>query len=97
MGCENSSNRASTDKKYSKILFLMLIEHLTNSTPRDLPLHAESIFPAVDSENKKEFLAVLESRKNELKPSQVKRLRKLSRSLEAKQLKSESIISVCLL
>jgi len=83
-GVKTLARVALTDKKYNEVIFPMLIEHLTNSTPRDLPLHAESIFPAVDSENKKEFLAVLEARKNELKLSQVKRLRKLSRSLEAK-------------
>ena len=50
-------------------------------------MHAESICPTVDSENKKEFVAVLNSRKSELKPSQLARLRKVSRSLESKLVK----------
>ena len=85
-GVKTLGRVASTDKKYSERIFPFLIEHLTNCIPRDLLLHAESILPAVDSENKKEFLAVLDSRKSELKPSQLARHKKLLRSLETKQL-----------
>ncbi len=84
-GMKTLARVASTDKKYSERIFPFLIEHLKNCIPRDLLLHAESILPAVDSENKKEFLAVLDSRKSELKPSQLARFKKLLRSLEAKQ------------
>jgi hypothetical protein len=83
-GVKTLARVASTDKKYNKKIFPMLLNHLKTSIPRDMPLHAESILPAVDSDNKKEFLAVLDSRKSELKPSQLSRLRKVSRSLEAK-------------
>jgi hypothetical protein len=76
---------ASTDKKYNEFIFPFLVEHLKKSIPRDLLLHAESILPAVNSENKEEVLAVLDSRKSELKPSQVGRFRKLLRNLEAKK------------
>ena len=85
-GVKTLGRVASKDKKYSERIFPFLIEHLTNCIPRDLLLHAESILPAVDSENKKEFLAVLDLRKSELKPSQLARHKKLLRSLEAKQL-----------
>jgi len=83
-GVKTLARVASTDKKYSEKIFPMLLNHLEKSLPRDLPLHAESILPAVDLDNKKEFLAVLDSRKSELKPSQLARLRKISRSLAAK-------------
>jgi hypothetical protein len=76
---------ASTDKKYNECIFPFLIEHLKKSIPRDLLLHAESILPAVNSENKEEVLGVLDSRKSELKPSQIARFRKLLRKLEAKK------------
>jgi hypothetical protein len=76
---------ASTDKKYNEFIFPFLVEHLKKSIPRDLLLHAESILPAVNSENKEEVLAVLDSRKSELKPSQIGRFRKLLRKLEAKK------------
>jgi hypothetical protein len=76
---------ASTDKKYNEFIFPFLVEHLKKSIPRDLLLHAESILPAVNSENKEEVLAVLDSRKSELKPSQIGRFGKLLRKLEAKK------------
>ena len=86
-GVKTLAKVASKDKKYSEFIFPILIEKLKKTTPRDLPLHVESICPAVDSENKKEFVAVLDSRKSELKPSQLARLRKVSRSLESKLVK----------
>jgi hypothetical protein len=85
-GIKTLARVASTDKKYSERIFPFLIEHLKNSIPRDLLLHSESILPAVDSENKKMFLAVLDSRKSELKPSQLARFKKLLKNLEAKKL-----------
>ncbi len=83
-GIKTLARVASTDKKYNEFIFPILIEKLKKSIPRDLPLHAESICPAVNSENKKKFIAVLDSRKSELKPSQLARLGKVSRSLESK-------------
>ncbi len=85
-GIKTLARVASTDKQYSERIFPFLIDHLANSIPRDLLLHAESILPAVDSENKKKFQAVLDSRKSELKPSQLARFKKLLRNLEAKEL-----------
>jgi vesicle coat complex subunit len=85
-GVKTLGRVASTDKKYSERIFPFLIEHLRNCITRDILLHAESILPAVDLENKKDFLAVLDLRKSELKPSQLARHKKLLRSLEAKQL-----------
>ena len=81
-GVKTLARVASKDKKYSEFIFPILIEILKKTTPRDLPLHAESIYPAVNSENKKEFLDLLDSRKRELKPSQLVRLRKMLKSLE---------------
>jgi hypothetical protein len=84
-GIKTLARVASTNKKYNECIFPFLIEHLKKSIPRDLLLHAESILPAVNSENKKEVLAVLDSRKSELKPSQSARFKKLLRNLEAKK------------
>jgi len=85
-GIKTLARVASTDQKYNQHIFPFLIQQLTNSNSRDLILHAESILPAINSENKKEFLAVLDSRKSELKPSQLTRFKKLIRTLEAKKL-----------
>ena len=84
-GIKTLARVASTDKKYNEWIFPFLIKHLKKSIPRDLLLHGESIMPAVNSENKKEVLAVLYSRKSELKPSQSARFKKLLRNLEAKE------------
>jgi hypothetical protein len=84
-GIKTLARVASTNKKYNECIFPFLIENLKKSIPRDLLLHAESILPAVNSENKKEILTVLDSRKSELKPSQSARFKKLLRNLEAKK------------
>ena len=84
-GIKTLARVASTDMKYNERIFPFLIGHLKKSIPRDLLLHAESVLPAVNSENKKEVLAVLDSRKSELKPSQSTRFKKLLRNLEAKK------------
>jgi len=83
-GIKTLARVASTDKKYNNCIFPFLIKHLKKSIPRDILLHAESILPAVNSENKKEVLAVLYSRKSELKPSQSARFKKLVRNLAKK-------------
>jgi vesicle coat complex subunit len=84
-GIKTLARVASTNNKYNEYIFPFLIEHLKKSIPRDLLLHAESILPAVNSENKQEVLAVLDARKSELKPSQSARFKKLLRNLEAKK------------
>jgi hypothetical protein len=40
-------------------------------------MHAESILPAIDAENKQEFLNILEARKPEMTASQLARLKKV--------------------
>ena len=82
-GIKTLARVASTNKEYNECIFPFLIDQLKKSIPRDLLLHTESILPAVNSENKKELLAVLDSRKSEFKPSQTARFRKLLRKLEA--------------
>jgi hypothetical protein len=83
-GIKTLARVASTNKEYNEYIFPFLIDHLKKSTPRDLLLHSESILPAVNSENKKEVMAVLDSRKSEFRPSQSARFKKLLRNLEVK-------------
>jgi hypothetical protein len=73
---------ASTDDKYKQKIFPFLVAQLKKCIPRDVPMHAESILPAIDAHNKNEFLALLESRKAEMTPSQVARLKKIIKRLE---------------
>jgi hypothetical protein len=75
---------ASTNKRYRDKLFPILIKHLKTCIPRDVPTHAESILCAVDAAHRDEFLSILESRRTEMTPSQLARLRKIIRQLEAR-------------
>ncbi len=75
---------AAADPAYKQKIFPLLTAQLKKCIPRDVPMHAESTLPAVDADNKKEFLSILESRKKELTPSQLARLKKATKSLETK-------------
>ena len=84
-GLKTLARVASTDKRYREKLFPVLMKHLETCIPRDVPTHAESILCAVDDRHKNEFLSVLESRRAEMTPSQLARLRKITKQLEARQ------------
>jgi hypothetical protein len=76
---------ASVSHEYREMIFPILIKQLQSCIPRDVPMHAESILPAVDGGNRAEFLSALESRRSELTSSQAGRLRKVIRRAEAAQ------------
>ena len=84
-GVKTLARVASADKKYREKTFPILIKHLKKCLPRDLPMHAESILPAIDESNKKEFLSVLESRRGEMKPPQLARLKKILKKLDTRE------------
>jgi hypothetical protein len=83
-GIKTLARVASTNKQYRAKLFPILIKHLKTCIPRDVPTHAESVLCAVDDSHKDEFLSVLESRRAEMTPSQLTRLRKITKQLEAR-------------
>jgi len=83
-GIKTLARVASTNKRYRDKLFPFLIKYLKTCIPRDVPTHAESILCAVDGRHKDEFLSVLESRRAEMTPSQLTRLRKITKQLEAR-------------
>jgi hypothetical protein len=66
---------AAAGKAYKQQIFPFLMAQLKKCIPRDVPMQAESILPAVDQTNKVEFMEILESRKPELSRSQLIRLR----------------------
>ena len=68
------------DEKYNKAIFPLLIRHL-KMPPKGHPQHAESIFIAVNPENKKEYMDVLHERQDTLTPSQSARIKKLLKHL----------------
>jgi hypothetical protein len=72
------------DKKYEKVIFPILISHLLNCRAKEVPQHAERISICIDSDTVNEFIDVLELRKPELSPAQVKRIDKLIKLLRHK-------------
>lgn len=73
-GIKTLARVASTNDQYNKKIFPFLIEHLRTCRSKDIPQHAESISIAVTKNNSLEFIKVLEDRKDELKPPQLKRV-----------------------
>lgn len=58
-------------------IFVHLVEHLRTCRPKEVPQHAESIFPAVTAGNRDTFLSALQTRESGLTPSQMARIRRL--------------------
>jgi len=83
-GIKTLARVASANKRYRDKLFPFLIKYLKTCIPRDVPTHAESILCAVNDSHKDEFLSVLESRRAEMTPSQLTRLRRITQPLEAR-------------
>ena len=82
-GVKTLARVASTDTTYSQKIFPVLVNQLRSCIPRDVPTDAESMLCAVDAGNRQELLSVLESRRAEMKPSQLARLNKALRGLDA--------------
>jgi hypothetical protein len=80
-GTKALSKVAAADKTYKQKIFPMLMAQLKGCLPRDVPMHTESILPAIDSENKQEFLNIIEDRKPEMTTSQLARLKKVIKNL----------------
>jgi hypothetical protein len=73
---------AASNDAYRPAIFPHLLEHLRASRPKDVPQHSEKSLPAVDANNKNEFIAVLEKRMEDLSPSQIARVRKVIKTAE---------------
>ncbi len=72
---------AAADKTYKQKIFPFLLKQLKNCIPRDLPVHVESILPAIDDQNKQEVLRIIEARKSEMTSSQLARLKKVTKKI----------------
>jgi hypothetical protein len=58
-------------------IFPILLQHLRTCRPKDVPQHSEKTLPAVDAENKKAFVEVLQQRMEDMSPSQAARIKKV--------------------
>lgn len=72
---------AAADKTYKQKIFPLLTSQLKKCLPRDVPMQAESILPAIDADNKQEFLSIIDERKPEMTASQLSRLKKVTKNL----------------
>ena len=70
------------DKDYGKVIFKKIIEHLETCRPKEVGQHAERAFICVNKENSKEFVTVLQKRKDFLINAQKKRIDKLIQKIE---------------
>jgi hypothetical protein len=81
-GIRTLARVAAADPIYRYKIFPSLIHQIQTCIPRDMPTHAESIFCAVDRENKAELLDVMESRYSEFTTAQSVRYKKVLKHFE---------------
>lgn len=73
---------ASKGGKYNKAIFPYLTDHLKTCRPKDVAQHSEKTLPAVvTSSNRKEFIAILEKRKEDLSGSALSRVKKVIKAV----------------
>ena len=68
---------AAQRAEYGAVIFPYLLTHLRRCRPKDVARDAEAILVAVNSGNKKEFAEVINARMGDMRPAQVKRLKKV--------------------
>jgi hypothetical protein len=77
-GVQTLALAASKGGKYNKAIFPYLLNHLKTCRPKDVAQHSEKSLPAVvDSSGKKEFIAVLQKRMEDLSGSGLARVKKV--------------------
>ena len=74
---------SAADPAHEKKILPLLKTFLQNCRPKDLPRHAESVLPAINTTNRQEIATVLEARVASLRPPQAKRLEKVLRAIKA--------------
>ncbi|HVM70296.1 MAG TPA: hypothetical protein VMT91_00950 [Anaerolineales bacterium] len=73
---------ASQKDAYRQVIFPYLLEHLKTCRPKEVPQHAEKSLPAVTTDNKADFIQVLEKRLEDMTASQATRLKKVIKIAE---------------
>jgi hypothetical protein len=67
---------------YRNAVFPFLLDHLRTCRPKEVPQHAESTLPAVDTVNRQAFTEVLEKRMEDLNPGGLLRIKKVIKAAE---------------
>lgn len=65
------------DKKYKKVIFPLLMEHLKSCRAKEIPQHAERMLECITIENREIFLKILGKRQKELTVTQNVRVNKI--------------------
>lgn len=73
---------SSANAEYGNVIFPYLLEHLSTCYFKEMPEHAERTLPAVNEDNKYEFIKTLEKRIELLSGSDFTRLKKIIRIAE---------------
>ncbi|MHB2149697.1 hypothetical protein ACX8XP_11625 [Calditrichota bacterium LG25] len=73
---------AAQAERFREDLLPYLLNHLKTCRSKDVPLRAEAIQAAIDAESKNQFIEILHSRMTDLRPAQVKRLKRIIHSAE---------------
>ncbi len=73
---------ASASEDNQRAVFPFLLEHLKKCRPKEVPQHAESTLPAVNTGNKMDFIQVLHERIEDLSPAGLARVRKVIKQAE---------------
>ncbi|WP_341356812.1 hypothetical protein [Rossellomorea sp. y25] len=74
---------AAVSKENNDAIFPFLLQHLENCRTKEVPQHSESTMVAVTGENREGFLNVLRKREPYLTAPQLKRVKKIYKTLEA--------------
>jgi hypothetical protein len=80
-GIKTLAKLAATNQTYKQQITPYLMKQLKTCIPRDVAMHAEHILVAIDQTSKQEFLKIIEIRKPEMTPSQLARLRRVTKKL----------------
>lgn len=75
------ANTAAGSRKYSEVIFPLLLKHLSTCRPKEVPQHAERTMPAVNKSNKDAFIKVLEKRMEDLNGGGLARTKKVIRQV----------------
>lgn len=76
------SKLAAANEDNNKAIFPILLRHLESCRPKEVSQHSESALLAVTDLNKEAFLKVLRAREQQLTEAQLRRVKKIYRTLD---------------
>ena len=71
------ANTAAAKTEYNKAIFPYLLKHLSGCRPKEVAQHSEKTLPAVNADNRDDFIKVLDKRMEDLSGAGLARLKKV--------------------